>query len=518
MKSNYLELVRSVYSGISQRQTAAIYGVSRNTVALAVRFAQQQGWHTLADLEKINPSEFQEALTGLPGTIDNRDKSFALPDYQKVHEELAKEHVTLRLLWEEYVKDCIQKGKRYYMETQFRVYYRQFAQKNKATIRLQHKPGMAVQVDWAGSTIGYFDEDLTAFAEGHLFVGILPCSNLIYAEVFPDETLPNWIQAHVNMFDYFGGVPKTLVPDNLKTGVKKPNFYEPDINQTYLEMANFYGTAVLPARVRKPKDKGQVENAVKIASTQILARLRNKQMDSFRTLHKSVQEALEQLNKKPLTGKNVSRWNAFNSEEKEFLLTLPRESYELATWSKAIVQPNCHVAHKGYFYSVPFEYLGETVDLRATRTTLEVFYHHERLASHLRLYGKQQYSTVKDHMPPDKLFFVDWDAERFLQWAGNIGPHCREVIQRLLNRYVIEQHAYRGCFGILSLKDKYSEQRLEKACEILLLQTLPESYSQIKRILERKEDLTPRTKSAEAEGPKGFQRGREYYQAGDEKN
>ena len=148
---------------------------------------------------------------------------------------------------------------------------------------------------------------------------------------------------------------------------------------------------------------------------------------------------------------------------------------------------------------------------------LEVFYHHERLASSQTL-RKTTIFDRQDHMPPGKLFFVDWDAERFLQWAGNIGPHCREVIQRLLNRYVIEQHAYRGCFGILSLKDKYSEQRLEKACEILLLQTLPESYSQIKRILERKEDLTPRTKSAEAEGPKGFQRGREYYQAGDEKN
>ena len=323
MKSNYLELVRSVYSGISQRQTAAIYGVSRNTVALAVRFAQQQGWHTLADLEKINPSEFQEALTGLPGTIDNRDKSFALPDYQKVHEELAKEACDAASTLGRIRQRLYSKGKRYYMETQFRVYYRQFAQKNKATIRLQHKPGMAVQVDWAGSTIGYFDEDLAAFAEGHLFVGILPCSNLIYAEVFPDETLPNWIQAHVNMFDYFGGVPKTLVPDNLKTGVKKPNFYEPDINQTYLEMANFYGTAVLPARVRKPKDKGQVENAVKIASTQILARLRNKQMDSFRTLHKSVQEALEQLNKKPLTGKNVSRWNAFIARRKSSCSRFP---------------------------------------------------------------------------------------------------------------------------------------------------------------------------------------------------
>ena len=235
------------------------------------------------------------------------------------------------------------------------------------------------QVDWAGSRIAYYDEDAGEASEGHLFVAVLPCSQLIYAEVFRDEKLPAWITGHSHCFRYLGGVPKTIIPDNLKTGISKANFYEPVINRSYQEMAEYYGTVDLPARVSKPKDKAAVENAVKIASHRILGKLRNQRFHTFFDLHEAVARALEEINSAPLSGKNMSRWDAFLTEEKDYLLTLPTEDFELSEWAVAKVQPNCHVVYQNHFYSVPFEHLGETVEIRATQNTVEIFYHHQRL-------------------------------------------------------------------------------------------------------------------------------------------
>lgn len=512
MSSNYLDAVRSVFSGSSQRQAAQAHGISRDTVSVLVKYAHSRGWQQTEDLASLSEADFEPAMRRKSGTGENRDPSYQLPHYEYVHAELGKDHVTLKLLWEEYVADCIANNKRYYMETQFRRYYHHFAKTQKATIRLEHKPGVELQVDWAGSHIAYYDEDLGQMAEAHLFVAVLPCSSLLYAEPFRNEQLPNWITAHANAFRYFGGVPKTLVPDNLKVGIDKAVFYEPKINRTYQEMARYYGTAILPTRVRKPRDKGAVENGVKIASHRILGKLRNKTFHNFHELQIYVASALEAVNSAVVTGKSVSRWGAFHSEEKAYLLTLPAEPYVISEWSQAKVQSNCHVSYQGYFYSAPFEYCGETVDIRATSGTVEIFYHHQRVASHRREWGKNQYSTVQDHMPPGKLFFANWDADRFLKWAVQIGPSCRKVIQLILDRAVIEQQAYRACFGILGLKDKFSSARVEQACSYLLRQTLAPTYSQVKQILDKGEDLaSPQTENSEDSPPQGFRRGPGYY-------
>lgn len=515
MKSNNLKVVQAVLSGFSQRKVASMYSLSRNTVSLLVRFAKTKGWYNEKALEKLRERDFDEALGKKEGLGAKRDTSIELPDYSKVHEELAKENVTLKLLWEEYVERCVAEGKSYYGETQFRTYYHLFAKETKTTLRLQHKPGMSLQVDWAGTTIAYYDEEESCLAKGHLFVAVLPCSQLMYAEVFRDETTPNWLTAHVHCFEYLGGVPKTLVPDNLKTGVTHAEFYEPIITRSYQEMAAYYGTFVLPARVKKPRDKGAVENSVKICSQRILAKLRNQKFTSFYELQTSVKHALEVLNSKPLTGKNASRWQAFHAEEEAYLLALPKEPFELSEWAVAKVAPNCHVAYQSYFYSVPYEYVGESVEVRATRNTVEVFYHHERVASHKRAYGKARYVTVEDHMSPGKLFFALWRPERFLSWAKEVGSSCREVIRLVLENSVIVEHSYRSCFGILSLKKKYGSRRLEEACTFLLQQTKSPKYSQIKRILEKKADLRGASSKPEPEKKtRGFCRGAEYFKKG----
>ena len=271
MESNYLQALRAVLSGLSQRKVATLHRVSRNTLKVLVRYAKQQGWEKVEDLEPLTEADLSGIFSQDTGPGGKRDQSFTLPDYEYVHQELGKKHVTLTLLWEEYVEDCLIGGNKYYREIQFRRYYHEFAKTKKCTIRLEHKPGASLQVDWAGTKIAYYDEELGEPGEGHLFVAVLPCSQLVYAEVFRDEKLPSWLTGHINGFRYLDGVPQTVVPDNLKTGVSKANFYEPTINKSYQEMAEHYGTVILPTRTRKPRDKGAVENAVKIASNRILA-------------------------------------------------------------------------------------------------------------------------------------------------------------------------------------------------------------------------------------------------------
>ena len=515
MSTNYVQVLRAALNGVSGRKLAQQYRVSRDTVAILLRQAKIQGWQRAEDLENITEEDLVALLSGSSGRQGKRDQSYKFPDYEYVHEELGKAHVTLTMLWEEYVEHCILENKKYYRETQFRRYYHQFARNKKSTIRLTHKPGLSLQVDWAGTRIAFYDEEESQLSEASLFVAVLPCSQLIYADVFRDEKLPSWIKAHVNCFEYLGGIPKTIVPDNLKVGVDKANFYEPTINRSYQEMADYYGTVILPARSRKPRDKAAVENSVKITSQRILGKLRNKKFNNFFDLSDAVREALEAVNTAPLAGKNMSRWDAFLQEEKEYLLMLPAEPYELSEWKEAKVQPNSHIAYQGHFYSVPFEHVGETVDVRATHSTVEIFYHHQRVASHKRMWGKKQYSTVQDHMPPGKLFFVDWDGERFINWAKGIGVACATIIRSILERAVVEQHAYRSCFGVLSLKDKYTAKRLEAACALLLARDVrTPSYSQIKRVLENGDDLKAGDDDEKTKSPKGFQRGTSYYRKG----
>lgn len=210
-------------AGAERVQIEAFFNQHRQSID---RHAKAMGWLTLEDLSHLNNATFSKTL--MEPRSPSRDVTFKMPDYEHVHAELAKPHVTLKLLWEEYVEKCRHSGDRFYMETQFRRYYHKFARVHKATIRLEHKPALLLEVNWAGTKIGFFDSEIGKMSEVSLFVSVLPCSQLIYAEPFRDEKLPSWIAGHVHAFQYFGGVPKTLVPDNLKAGVRRPNFYEPD--------------------------------------------------------------------------------------------------------------------------------------------------------------------------------------------------------------------------------------------------------------------------------------------------
>ncbi|MGL5870670.1 Mu transposase domain-containing protein, partial [Clostridium chrysemydis] len=321
---------------------------------------------------------------------------------------------------------------------------------------------------------------------------------------------------HVHAYKFFGGVTRMLIPDNLKTGVEKSSWYNPIINKTYHEMAEHYGTAVIPARVRKPKDKASVESTVGSISTWILGALRKQKFFSFAELNECIEEKLHHFNHKPFQKKPGSRYSTFMEEEKCMLLPLPSKPYELATWKIATVQFNYHISIDKMLYSVPYEYIKHKVDVRLTKNVIEVFYNARRICSHPRLYGHPgQYSTVNEHMPENHKKYIEWDSKRFISWAENIGPSTTIAVKGILSSYKVEQQGYKACMALLKLADKYAISRLEKACEKALSYTPHPSYKSIQTILKTGQDKVikeevPMSKTVDSPSG-GLVRGADYY-------
>jgi transposase len=309
-----------------------------------------------------------------------------------------------------------------------------------------------------------------------------------------------------------------LVPDNLKTGVDKVAKDEPAINRAYAEMAEHYGTAVIPARVKAPKDKASVEGAVGVVSTWILAALRNQEFLSLYELNQAILEKLDGFNSKPFQKKDGSRAMSF-AEEKPFLIPLPATAFELAAWKTAVVQYNYHISTDGQYYSVPFEYIKQRVDVRVTKNTVEVFFEGNRVCSHVRLYGRgNQYSTSEAHMPPAHQQYAKWDAGRFRQWAEKIGENTAVVIECLLNSRKVPEQSYKACMALLKLSDKYSVARLESACAIALSYTPRPSFKGVEAVLKSGQDKIScdNRKNPPAAAEYGLTRGAGYYARGDE--
>jgi hypothetical protein len=320
------------------------------------------------------------------------------------------------------------------------------------------------------------------------------------------------IAAHVHMYAFFGGAARILIPDNLKTGVEKASWYSPVINKTYHEMAEHYSTAVIPARVRKPKDKPNVEGSVGVVSTWIIAALRKQQCFSLAELNQAIREKLDTLNNKPFQKKEGSRRSVFLAEEKHLLLVLPAAPYELALWKIATVQFNYHISVEKMHYSTPYEYIKHKVDVRLTRNVIEVFFNNHRICSHPRLHGRPgQYSTVEAHMPENHKKYIQWNANRFVSWAQTVGSHTTITVQAILSSHKVEQQGYRSCMALLKLADKVGIARLEAACAKALSYTPRPNFQSIKTTgqdrLNAQESPSPDANSASH----GFTRGADYY-------
>ena len=468
--TKYREIIRLSGLGLSQTNIALSCNASKTTVNKVLKAAREQNLSWPLDPKLTDP------VLGRLLFPDSKAKpatSKRMPDYEHIRKELLRNGVNKKLLWTEYLEECRLSGDEPLMYSQFCYYIQQDEQKRRATMHINRKPAEQVEVDWAGDPAHIIDPDTGEILDAHIFVGVMTYSQYPYVEAFMDEKQPSWITAHVHMYEYFGGVAKILVPDNCRTAVEhNKGWKDQRINAVYQEMAEHYGTAVIPARVRAPKDKPNAEGSVGNISTWITAALRNEQFFSLDELNRAIRQKLEDFSHRPFQKKEGSR-------------------YELAEWKQATVQFNYHISLAGMLYSVPYEYIKRKVDVRVTDKTVEIFYNHNRIASHRRLYGRKgQYSTVTEHMPESHQQYLEWNGDRFRKWAERIGSSTCQVVDAILTSKRVEQQSYRSCMGLLKLADKYSVDRLEAACRKALSFTAAPSYKSIKNILDTGNDQT----------------------------
>ncbi len=474
------EILRLKYAvGLTHRAIAQSCSVSAGTVSEYITRAKAAGLSWPLP-EGLSGEELETLL--FPGqAVSGRE--IVQPDWAAVHKELRRKSVTLSLLWVEY-RQAHPEG---YSYSQFCHHYRGWAKRLNPVMRQKHRAGEKLFIDYAGQTVAVIDPETGEVGQAQVFVAVLGASNYTYAEAHASQSLPNWIGAHGRALAFLGGVPEVLVPDNLKAGVKSPHRYEPDINLTYQEFARHYGVAVVPARVRKPRDKAKVEVGVQVVERWILARLRDRTFFSLAELNQAIGELLRELNERPMKHLGQSRRELFVELDQPALRPLPTLRYEFAQWQKARVHIDYHVEFDKHYYSVPHTLIGKEVEVRATEKTVEIFYHRQRQASHRRLHARGRYSTRRDHMPPAHQAMDGWSPERFLRWAEEIGPQTGQLIATVLDGRQHPQQAYRSCLGILGLAHRYTHARLEAACRRALPAGIC-SYKGIHNILKNKLD------------------------------
>ena len=486
--TKYREIIRLTGMGFSQRDIMASCGVAQKTVVKVQKRAKELNLSWPLD-ETLTDIALQKLMFSKESKVSPNKR---MPDYNHIHKELLRNGVSKKLLWTEYMEDCRANGDEPLMYSQFCYHIQQDEQKRRATMHINRKPGEQVEVDWAGDTATIIDPDTGEIIKAYIFVGVMTYSQYAYVEAFLDTKQKSWINAHVHMYEFFGGVAKILVPDNCKTAViHNGGWKDQQINETYQEMAEHYGTAIIPARVRSPKDKPNAEGTVGNISTWITAALRDEQFFSLGELNRAIRKKLEEFVHRPFQKKEGSRYEIFRDEELPLLANLPATPYELAEWKIATVQFNYHISVDGMLYSVPYEFIKRKVDVRITDTTIEIFYNHNRVASHRRMYGRKgQYSTIMEHMPESHQKYLEWNGDRFRNWAERIGINTSKVVDALLTSQRVEQQSYRSCMGLLKLADKYSVDRLEAACQKALIYTASPSYKSIKNILATGQDKT----------------------------
>ncbi|MBP3233756.1 MAG: IS21 family transposase [Eubacterium sp.] len=512
---NYREILRLTSLNYTQHEIAASLHHSRNTIRDVVKMAESVGIQWPLD-DTVTNADLKEFL--FPDQSSNNPKRRE-PDYSYIHNELAKPGVNLSLLWSEYCAECIASGDTPYMYSTFCEKYRRWARLTKATMRIHHKPGDVMQVDWAGTTISYFDSVTGEEYDAYVFAAVLPCSCYSYVEACDDMKSTNWLLCHAHAYSYFGGVTRLLIPDNLKTGITTNTRYETIVNKSYYEMAEYYDTAVVPARVERPKDKSLAEGTVRFATTWVIAALRNRKFFSIEEVKSAVAEKLEELNHSPFKKREGCRYTAYIDEEKDYMKQLPITPYEPAVWSTAKVPLDYLISDGKNKYSVPFDLIGEEVDVRLTKQTVEVFYHGSRVASHPReRIQKHDPITIPEHMPMKHRKYLSYSADEFTKWAETIGSNTIQVVKFFLESGKEPEQGFKFCASLTKLADRYSHKRLEDACERALIYSSTPTIRNITTILKNGQDKLSNSTVSPTSTSHGITRGASYYQRGGEQS
>lgn len=442
---------------LSNRQVAASCGVARSTVAETLYRAKAAGvsWPFPEDLDD------QQLETRLyPAAPSPTSPPRAMPDWATLHQELTRKGVTLALLWQEY-KAQHPKG---YQYSRFCDLYSAWRATLDRCLRQEHRAGEKLFVDYAGQTVPVQDRQTGELRQAQIFVAVWGASNYTYAEATWTQTLPDWIGAHTRAFAVFGGVPEIIVPDNLRSGVTKACRYEPELNPTYANLAQHYGVAVIPARVRKPRDKAKVEAGVLLVERWILACLRHHTFFSLAELNAAIAGCLDRLNRRPFKKLPGCRQSQFEAVDRPAMQPLPLEPYVYAEWRMARVNIDAHVEVEGHYYSVPSSLIQTPLDVRLTATTVECFHKGQRVASHVRSAERGRHTTVTAHLPSAHQQYLAWSPARLIQWAETVGPATAAVVAAILARRPHPEQGYRSCLGILRLERAYGPARLEAAC------------------------------------------------------
>ena len=436
--------------------------------------------------EGLDDEVLEQKLYPPPRKISIEDRGEL--NWLKVYEELKRKHVTLALLWSEY-RELYPKGLSY---SHYCDLYFQWKKQLETWMRQDHKAGEKMFIDYAGDTVPIHDGQGNIH-QAQIFVAAIGCSGYIYTEATMTQTLPDWIDSHCRALEFYGGVPDLAIPDNLKNCTKLANLYEPEINPAYLDLAKHYGFAVMPARVKSPKDKSLAEKGVQIVQYKILAKLRDQIFFSLDELNEAMAPLQDIVNSQPYQKLPGSRLSQFEKLDKPALKPLPSTSYKFAEWAKASPGPDYHIELKKHFYSVPYTFIKKKLDVRFTDQTVEVFYKSKRIASHPRKYT-HGHTTLTEHMPKNHQKYVEWTPERIINWASKIGTATSQLVEKVIATKAHPQLAFRACLGILRLGKSYSEARLEAACD-RALKIGAYSYKNIASILKNKLEYVPVNKS-----------------------
>jgi len=453
----FREILRLAWEGFSDREIARSCGCAHSTVqdyrgrarAVGLTAEQVQGKADSEILAFLGKKPHRESVIGGPEI-----------DWSWVSSELKRPGVTLALLWEEKIQG--QEGACSY--SAFCRRYCQWAREHEVTLRQVHSPGEKSFVDFSGLKLSYSDPETGAVHDAEIFVGSLGASNLIYVEATPSQKVEHWLGAHVRMFRYFGGVSVAVVPDNLKAGVTTACRYEPELNRSYLEFAEHYGIAILPARSKKPKDKAKVEKAVQDIQHWILAPLRDREFHSVAEINEAIRPLLETSNARPMRQYGISRRDLFERIERPALKPLPLLPFELATWKHARINIDYHFEVERHYYSVPYYLVRKDMDIRITEKFVEAFFDGKRVAFHSRSRSPYQHTTLYEHMPPEHQAMRSCTRERFISWSEGVGAETARYVAMLFAKKSHPEQAFRSIMGLQRLAKKYGSVRLEAAC------------------------------------------------------
>jgi transposase len=480
---------------LSVREAARRTGKAPSTVRAALgRFrAAGLSWPLP---EELGDAGLEERLYGKGGAKPGPARRTE-PDWASIHRELKRKHVTLSILWEEYIAQQPD-GLRY---SRFCELYRTFAAKLPVVMRQTHVAGEKLFVDYAGDTVPVVVDRLTGeWRPAQIFVAVLGASSLSYAEATWTQSLPDWIAAHARVLEAIGGVPRLLVPDNTKVAVIKACFYDPQVQRTYAAFAEHYDTGILPARPRKPRDKAKVESCVLIVERYLLGRLRHRTFHGLGELNQAIREMLADINgRRPLRRLGVTRQQLFEELDRPALKPLPAEPYVYTEWRVRRAGLDYHVEVEDHYYSVPYRFAKDELEVRLTARTVEVFRKGERIAAHIRNSGNHRHTTIAEHMPSSHRHFADWSIERIRREASAVGSSTGILCELILEERRHPEQGFRACLGIVRLVKSFGRDRVEAAC-LRALEIGARSYGSVRSILDNKLDRQAAAKRA-ADGP-----------------